>query len=485
MIHCAVIPHAGEAGAMGSVGNQPSSPHVVMIGSPIISHCVVGLLLAKKLCAFGVHITVINTESVITKLKAFEGLLGDDNRRLRVIMLPNGEGFTPSDSLPVLIRKAEERTSRYIMDDLKGLMESSQDWAPPCCAIVDLFADWVLEITDPLMPSYILWTAGAASLSMLLHAPVLVAQGIIPMEDSETEKLKPVEFPCIPPLHPLEFIDSIATPGFLASGFLVNSVYELESAVFDALNKHYQVGAPSSKLQSIHSVGPLINTSDEPGAIAMRRDPVLEWLDKQPHASVLYVAFGSYYTLSASQLIELGLEASEQRFIWVVRPPSDLCPELEAQESEVPEYLPSVSMRIVLLIEFLLSIGVDILQHPATGGFFTHCGWSSVIESISANLPMLAWPIQAEQKMNSRWLVDIAGATLQVRSGFEDFATREQVANAVRLLMCKDKGQDVRSNVSRLKELLQRGAAESEYHSTNIKVFIEKLQQWTNRAYAS
>ena len=70
------------------------------------------------------------------------------------MVLPNGEGFTPSDSLPALIRKAEERTSRYIMDELKGLMESSQDWAPPCCAIVDLFADWVLEITDPHMPRY-------------------------------------------------------------------------------------------------------------------------------------------------------------------------------------------------------------------------------------------------------------------------------------------------------------------------------------------
>ncbi|KAG0625760.1 hypothetical protein M758_2G079300 [Ceratodon purpureus] len=420
------------------------------------------------------------------------------------MVLPNGEGFTPSDSLPVLIRKAEERTSRYIMDNLKGLMESPQDWAPPCCAIVDLFADWVLEKSDPLMPSYILWTAGAASLSMLLHAPVLVAQGIIPMKDSETEKLKPVEFPCIPPLHPLEFIDTIATPGFvhdrmlklsetilkLASGFLVNSVYELESTVFDALNKHYQVGAPSSKLQSIHSVGPLINTRDEPGAIATRRDPVLEWLDKQPHASVLYVAFGSYYTLSASQLIELGLglEASEHRFIWVVRPPSDLCPELEAKESEVPDYLPSgftdrIQDRGLIVTGWAPQL--QILQHPATGGFFTHCGWSSVIESISANLPMLAWPIQAEQKMNSRWLVDVAGAALQVRSGFEDFATKEQVENAVRPLMCKDEGQGVRSNVSRLKELLQRGGAESGYHSTNMKVFIEKLQQWTNRAYAS
>lgn len=79
-------------------------------------------------------------------------------------------------------------------------------------------------------------------------------------------------------------------------------------------------------------MGPLLPASvfskkvfinEEPTANNAEKDPVLEWLDKQPQASVLYVAFGTIADLSTSQFIELGLglEASDQRFIWVVRQP--------------------------------------------------------------------------------------------------------------------------------------------------------------------
>jgi len=98
-----------------------------------------------------------------------------------------------------------------------------------------------------------------------MHSPVLQAQGVIPIDHSDAEKLKPVELPCIPPLHPLEFIASMLHYGpkynvlqegsrYIlqeASGLLVNSVYELEPTVFDALNEHYHVGAPSSKVTTI------------------------------------------------------------------------------------------------------------------------------------------------------------------------------------------------------------------------------------------
>lgn len=76
----------------------------------------------------------------------------DENGRLRMLAVPNGEGYDPSDSYLVILEKSEERTSGYFEDSLKGLMEcSSQGWAAPCCAIIDSFLVWAIKITAPLM----------------------------------------------------------------------------------------------------------------------------------------------------------------------------------------------------------------------------------------------------------------------------------------------------------------------------------------------
>lgn len=49
--------------------DRSTSPHVVMFGGDMVSHCVQCLLLARKLCALGINITFINTELTISKLK--------------------------------------------------------------------------------------------------------------------------------------------------------------------------------------------------------------------------------------------------------------------------------------------------------------------------------------------------------------------------------------------------------------------------------
>ena len=121
------------------------------------------------------------------------------------------------------------------------------------------------------------------------------------------------------------------------------------------------------QLRSIIPIGPLLPDSMfcdegyyETNASALnteKLDPVLQWLDTQPRSSVIYVSFGSLATLSASQLIEMamGLEASGQRFIWVVRSPSDLT--RVAPSSEVHQYLPSGSWLFPIYIcTFLLNI---------------------------------------------------------------------------------------------------------------------------------
>ena len=44
---------------------------------------------------------------------------------------------------------------------------------------------------------------------------------------------------------------------------------------------------------------------------------------------------------------------------------------------------------------------VKILGHPSTGGFMSHCGWNSCVESISMGVPIAAWPMHADQPFNA------------------------------------------------------------------------------------
>ncbi|KAI3961951.1 hypothetical protein MKX01_022491, partial [Papaver californicum] len=59
-------------------------------------------------------------------------------------------------------------------------------------------------------------------------------------------------------------------------------------------------------------------------AISGDKNSCLDWLNKQPSRSVIFVSFGSGGTLTANQITELawGLEKSQQRFLWVVRAPT-------------------------------------------------------------------------------------------------------------------------------------------------------------------
>ena len=59
------------------------------------------------------------------------------------------------------------------------------------------------------------------------------------------------------------------------------------------------------------------------------------------------------------------------------------------------------------LIETGWAPQVLILNHDAFGGFMTHCGWNSCLEGASAALPMIAWPLLAEQFFNEKLPVSV------------------------------------------------------------------------------
>ncbi|KAK2977773.1 hypothetical protein RJ640_028918, partial [Escallonia rubra] len=114
----------------------------------------------------------------------------------------------------------------------------------------------------------------------------------------------------------------------------------------------------------------------------------LEWLDKQEPNSVIFVSFGTTTSLTDEQVEELavGLEESEQRFIWVLRDADkgDVF-EGEARKFELTEaYEQRIEGKGIVVRDWAPQI--EILGHPSTGGFMSHCGWNSCMESMSMGI---------------------------------------------------------------------------------------------------
>lgn len=104
-------------------------------------------------------------------------------------------------------------------------------------------------------------------------------------------------------------------------GILANTCPELEGEFIDVFAQ--QLAAAGKKLFAVGPLNPLLvdaKSSPQQG-ISKERHKCLDWLDKQPPASVLYVSFGSTSSLRDEQVEELAaaLRDSKQRFIWVLR----------------------------------------------------------------------------------------------------------------------------------------------------------------------
>ena len=103
---------------------------------------------------------------------------------------------------------------------------------------------------------------------------------------------------------------------------------------------------------------------------------------------------------------------------------------------------------------------LDILKHPSIGGFVSHCGWNSVIESVSCGVPIVAWPLFADQRMNAAMLeeekVSIA-IRLNVTMSTK-VVGREDIAKAIRKIMDKEdiEGCAIRKRVKELKHRAEK-----------------------------
>jgi len=71
------------------------------------------------------------------------------------------------------------------------------------------------------------------------------------------------------------------------------------------------------------------------------------------------------------------------------------------------------------------------------GGFVTHCGWNSVLESLWFGVPMAPWPLYAEQHLNAFALVAAMGVAvaMEVDRKRDNFVEAAELERAVKALM--------------------------------------------------
>ncbi|KAF8668332.1 hypothetical protein HU200_052391 [Digitaria exilis] len=214
----------------------------------------------------------------------------------------------------------------------------------------------------------------------------------------------------------------------------------------------------------VYPVGPLLLgptaalSSPSSPAPGTKRNAILSWLDRQPPCSVLYVSFGSQYTIGTSQMFELamGLEISKHKFLWVIRPPAghDVNGEFR------PEWLPEGFRERVEasgrgIVARCWAPQAEILAHAATGAFLTHCGWNSVQEGLANGVPLIGWPLSAEQFYNAKVLVEEMGVCVEVARGMHATVGSGEVAAAVEMVLGDTvEGGEMRRKAAEMKEVI-------------------------------
>jgi len=335
--------------------------------------------------------------------------------------------------------------------------------------VIDLFCTHAIDVATKVgVPVYKFFASGAGTLAVFTQLPALLAgrrTGLKELGDA------PLEFLGVPPMpashlgkplleHPEEELCGammkILRRNAVTRGVLVNTFESLESRALRALRDPRCV--PGQDLHPVYAIGPLIGKAGTGG----EGHECLAWLDAQPQRSVVFLCWGSKGALPKQQLEEIagGLESSGHRFLWVVRTPAgsdDHKTYWERRgEADLDALLPEGFLERTKdrgLVIKTWAPQVDVLNHPATGAFVTHCGWNSTLEAVAAGVPMLCWPLAAaEQKMNKVFVTDDMGIGVEMEGYKEGFIKAEEIEAKLRLVLECEEGRKLRERAMELKK---------------------------------
>ncbi|KAL6201719.1 hypothetical protein ACLB2K_025431 [Fragaria x ananassa] len=377
-----------------------------------------------------------------------------------------------------------QKNKLHVKHALTGLISSAES-NPVVAFFVDMFCTSMIDVANELdVPCYMFFASPATFLSFMFHIPVLDAEISDSFGDLDTELTIPGFANSVPPMVlPTALLNKKgdAYACYLThtarykepKGIVVNTFKELEPHALSTL--------ATSDVPRVHAIGPVVDLNGPAQCQNPDRyESVMKWLDDHPPSSVVLLCFGSMGSLNGPQVREIafGLERAGFRFLWALREPPKSNIYLPSDPANVDEVLPDGFLERTC--QFGLVCGwvpqVKILAHQAIGGFVSHCGWNSILESLWYGVPIATWPIYAEQQMNAFEMVKELGLAVEIRVDYREgskIVMAEEVERSIKRLMDGDHG--VRTRVKDMREKSRMALMENGSAYQALEDLIEEL----------
>ncbi|MED6197096.1 hypothetical protein PIB30_053536 [Stylosanthes scabra] len=474
------------------MSSESSSLHIFFFPLMAYGHMIPMVDMAKLFASRGVKSTIVTTPvnaTLISKaIRKFQ--THNNNIHIETIEFPcskvglpegceNGDLIPSPDKVPVFFQ-----ATRLLQEQFEKLLLQHK----PDCVVADIFFHWAADSASSLLGIPTLTFHGTSFFAICalecvrLHEPHKNVSSdsepfVIPNLPGGIKMVR-TQFPPFSingETNPVaKFFEEARESVKKSYGVVVNSFYELESVYADFYSN--ELGRKS------WHIGPLslCNRDNEEKAqrgkdISIDENECLKWLDTKKPNSVVYICFGSVANFKDSQLreIALGLEASGQQFIWVVK----------RTKKDAEEWLPEgfeKRMEGNGLIIRGWAPQVLILEHEAIGAFVTQCGWNSTLEGVAAGVPMVTWPTGAEQFYNEKLVTEVLKIGVPVGAKkwvivVGDSVKWEAVEKAVRKIMVGEEAEEMRKKAKVLSELAKSAVEKGGSSYCDLSALIEEL----------
>jgi abscisate beta-glucosyltransferase len=442
---------------------------------------------ARVFASHGVASTILTTPS--TALQFQNSITRDQKSNISItihtLTAPENTEITEADMF------VGPRSDTFLLEPLKMFLLEHR----PDCIVVDTFHCWAGDIIDELKIPRIDFTGNGCFPGCVIEN----TRKHVVLENLSSDS-EPFIIPGLPdriemtrsqiPIfarNPSEFPYRIKPLEEKSFGNVINSFYDLEPAYVDYIRnklgkKTWLVGPVSLYNRSLE------DKKERGKQPTMDVQSCLNWLNSKKPNSVLYISFGSIARLHMKQIKEIayGLEASDQSFIWVV---GKIINSSKEEETCIENWvLDGFEERMKEIDKGLIFRGwapqLLILEHEAIGGFLTHCGWNSTLEGVCAGVPMITWPLSAEQFTNEKLVTDVLRIGVQVGSREwswdeerKELVGREKVEFAVKKLMVKsEEVEEMRQRVRHIAENAKKAVVEGGTSYGDIDSLIQELK---------